>query len=36
MYVEFIKNFHLADSKEAMAVDSFRPTEHKGRLIPTF
>ena len=26
IYVEFIQNFHLADSKEAMAVRSFRPT----------
>ena len=28
VYVEFIKNFHLADSNEVMGVsDSFRPAE---------
>ena len=30
IYVDFIKNFHLADSKEVMVLDSFRPTEPKN------
>ena len=30
VYVAFMKNFHLTDSKEVMVLDSFRPTERKN------
>ena len=36
MCVVFMKNFLLADSSEMMLLDSFRPSEPKKRLIPTF
>ena len=36
MYVEFLKNSHLADSNKLMAVNSFRHAEPKKRLISPF
>ena len=36
MYVEFIKNFSLADSSELMAVRAISASWVQKRLIPTF
>ena len=36
MYVEFMKNFPLADSSELMAVKLISASCAKKRLIPTF
>ena len=36
MYVEFMKNFPLADSSELMAVSVISASWTQKRLIPTF
>ena len=36
MYVDFMKNFHLADSSELMAVKLISASLAQKRLIPTF
>ena len=36
MYVKFMKNFLLADSREQMAVGLISANWAKKRLIPTF
>ena len=36
VYVEFMKNFLLADSTELMAVRLFLASWEQKRLIPTF
>ena len=36
MYVEFMKNFLLADSRELMAVRLISASSAEKRLIPTF
>ena len=36
MYVEFMKNFLLADSRELLAVRLILPSWAQKRLIPTF
>ena len=36
MYVEFMKNFSLADSSELMAVKLILASWAQKRLIPTF
>ena len=36
MYVEFMKNFPLADSNEQMAVTVISSSWAQKRLIPTF
>ena len=36
MYLGFMKNFHLADSSELLAVRLISATWAQKRLIPTF